>query len=423
MLKLRLSVVVFAIVSVSLVFCASSSCTRAVPALPTADDEPVTARNARSEARARIVAAAMSDEELVGQAMIIGVDGVGELSNGSRAILSLVRPGAVILFGFNVAEDPRSVASLAADIRSAAGVPALADGAALPPFVAIDHEGGAVFRFKGGLTRLPPARTMGRAGAAAAAAAGAAAGSELRAVGVTMNAAPVVEALTQANRAFLADRAWSDDPATSGRLAAAFIEACQSSGAAAVAKHFPGNAAADPHRGLPVLDVSRAALEGAFLAPFRRAVDAGVSAIMLSHALVPAIDPGLPVSLSPLAIALLKDELGFRGIVLTDDLQMAALSGRGGGRHGDGLRRPHGPGRPRRYTRRARRRAAFPVAPGGRGRQGRRAEAALRARYGDRNGSRVKARRPRRYGSREQGRAIGSDGRAGVIFLATAPKT
>jgi beta-N-acetylhexosaminidase len=272
----------------------------------------------------------MSDEELVGQAMIIGVDGVGELSNGSRAILSLVRPGAVILFGFNVAEDPRSVASLAADIRSAAGVPALADGAALPPFVAIDHEGGAVFRFKGGLTRLPPARTMGRAGAAAAAAAGAAAGSELRAVGVTMNAAPVVEALTQANRAFLADRAWSDDPATSGRLAAAFIEACQSSGAAAVAKHFPGNAAADPHRGLPVLDVSRAALEGAFLAPFRRAVDAGVSAIMLSHALVPAIDPGLPVSLSPLAIALLKDELGFRGIVLTDDLQMAALSGRGG---------------------------------------------------------------------------------------------
>jgi len=274
-----------------------------------------------------VLAAAMSDEELVGQALIIGVEGVEKLSNGSRSVIELIQPGAIILFGFNVAQDPRQVAVLAYDIRTAAGK---IGAAALPPFIAIDHEGGSVYRFKGGMTRLPAARSMGRAGSAAARMAGAAAGSELRAIGVTMNAAPVVEALTDGNRAFLQDRVWSDNPGASGRLATSFIEACQSSGVAAVAKHFPGNAESDPHRGLPVLTTTQATLEDVYYAPFRVAIQSGVSTVMLSHVLVPAIDPDLPVSVSPLAIAVLKEQLGFRGIVMTDDLQMAALTGIGG---------------------------------------------------------------------------------------------
>jgi len=291
------------------------------------------------EARARTIAAAMSDEELVGQAMIIGVEGVGRLSNASRSILERVQPGAVILFGFNVGQDPRTVASLAADIRMATSAadgtgPAANDGGSgevrLPPFVAIDHEGGTVYRFKGGLTRLPAARTIGRAGDVAARAAGEAAGTELLAVGVTMNAAPVVESLTEGNHAFLLDRVWSDDPGSSGSLSAAFIEACQSNGTAAVAKHFPGNAAVDPHRGLPVLDATASELETSYFIPFRAAIHAGVSTVMLSHVLAPALDPSAPVSVSRAAIAALKSHLGFRGIVMTDDLQMAALSGLGG---------------------------------------------------------------------------------------------
>ncbi|OHD15708.1 MAG: hypothetical protein A2Y38_22795 [Spirochaetes bacterium GWB1_59_5] len=311
---------------------ALGSCQRSAQATSTSNGAEPGSReqerlSSRFESRARSLAAAMSDEELVGQALIIGVEGVLKLSNGSRAVLELIQPGAVILFGFNVAQDPRQVALLAADIRAAASKEG---GAALPPFVAIDHEGGSVYRFKGGLTRLPAARTMGRAGLSAARLAGAAAGSELRAIGVTMNAAPVVEALTEGNRAFLQDRVWSDDPGNSGRLAAGFIEACQSSGAAAVAKHFPGNASADPHRGLPVLSATMATLEAVYYAPFRAAIRSGVSAIMLSHVLVPALDPALPVSVSALAILALKETLGFRGIVMTDDLQMAALSGLGG---------------------------------------------------------------------------------------------
>ncbi len=302
---------------------ASVSLTAASPSVA-----PSAAPSAALVARAGTIADGLDDEELVGQVMMIGVEGVGRPSNASRLILERIRPGAVILFGFNVDDDPRSVASLAAAARDACAVETVG-GVSLPPFVAIDHEGGGVYRFKGGLTRLPAAATMGRAGAAAASAAGTAAGTELRALGVTMNAAPVVEALNEANRGFLAGRAWSDDPGEAARLSAAFIAACQRGGAAAVAKHFPGNAEVDPHRGQPVLTASRAVVEGAYLAPFRAAVSAGVSAIMLSHAIVPAIDPGRPVSVSPRAVAMLKDELGFAGIVLTDDLQMAALDGYG----------------------------------------------------------------------------------------------
>jgi beta-N-acetylhexosaminidase len=145
-----------------------------------------------------------------------------------------------------------------------------------------------------------------------------------------MNLAPVVEALSDANRAFLVDRAWSADAETAGMLSGAFIQSCQAAGTAAVAKHFPGNAAADPHVGLPMISASIAELDGRFYGPFREAERRGVSSIMLSHAMVPALDANNPVSLSPASIAALKDGLGFGGIVMTDDLVMAALSKEGG---------------------------------------------------------------------------------------------
>ena len=293
-------------------------------------------RHAEYERRARLIVSTMTDDELAGQVMMTGVDGVERLSAPSRARLLALKPGALLLFGYNLSSSPKSAASLAADIRSAAAIPTGASAATigvLPPFIAIDHEGGDVYRFKGGLTRLPAARRMGSGASTAeavSAAAGVAAGTELRALGVTMNLAPVVEALTAANGAFLGDRAWSDEPARAATLAAIFIEACQEGGTAAVAKHFPGNAAADPHRGLPVLRISVAELERGYFVPFRKAIAAGVAAVMLSHAIVPAIDPDLPSSLSARAIGMLKGKLGFRGIVMTDDLVMAALAGRGG---------------------------------------------------------------------------------------------
>jgi beta-N-acetylhexosaminidase len=265
----------------------------------------------------------MDDATLAGQVLMIGVDGLQVPSPTSVALLREVRPGAVVLFGFNLSEDPRVVYGLCEGIR--AGASSGAPAPALPPLIAVDHEGGPVYRFKGGLTRLPSARRLGQAGQAAALAAGTAAGTELRAVGITMNLAPVVEALTSTNKAFLSDRAWSDDPKAAAALAGTFIEACQAGGAAAVAKHFPGNAD-DPHKSRPVLEVSRTDLERVYLAPFAAAADRGTAAVMLSHALVPALDPKRPVTVSPAAVAELKVGLGFGGIVLSDDLVMAAIA-------------------------------------------------------------------------------------------------
>lgn len=286
-------------------------------------DEPAKALRA-TVAEARTVVAAMDDEELLGQLLMIGVDGVSRLSQASLEQLRAVRPGAVLLFGYNVSDRPEALAALTAQIRSAAVV------RGLPPFVAIDHEGGSVYRFKGGLTRLPSAKALGAAGDDAARASGRAAGSELLALGVTMNLAPVVEALSDTNRAFLVDRAWSTEPVAAGRLAAEFIGACQAQGVAACAKHFPGNGSADPHVALPVIGAAKAELERQYYEPFRQAIQGGVAAIMLSHTLVQAIDRAAPASLSARVIAELTGRLGFAGIVLTDDLVMAALSRSGG---------------------------------------------------------------------------------------------
>jgi len=275
------------------------------------------------EARSRSIVSAMDNASLAGQVLMVGVNGLKSPSTASATLLREVRPGAVLLFGFNLSEDPRIVAGLCEGLRLE--VTSRIPEPALPPFIAVDHEGGPVYRFKGGLTRLPSAWRLGHAGKAAALAAGTAAGTELRAVGISMNLAPVVEALTSTNRAFLSDRAWSDDPLAAAALAGAFIDACQSAGVAAVAKHFPGNAE-DPHTKQPVLDVSRTELERVYLAPFAAAARRGVAAVMLSHARVPALDPDRPVTVSADAVAELKDGLGFRGIVLSDDLVMAAIA-------------------------------------------------------------------------------------------------
>ncbi len=268
----------------------------------------------------------MSLEAVCGQLVMTGVGGRGVLDQSSRLLLREVPAGAVVLFGFNV---PEEASDLPAALEQAQTL-ARSTGAGIPLFVAIDHEGGEVFRFKRGVTVLPSARTLGERGMRAAEEAGAAAGRELRSLGVTLNLAPVVEALDLRNGGFLRTRAFSPDPVRAGELAAAFLSACQGQGTAAAAKHYPGNGAVDPHYEHPVVDSSLADIEARYDPPFRAAVRAGAAAVMLSHARFPALDPELPASLSPAVISRLKDTLGFRGIVLTDDLAMKALSGGGG---------------------------------------------------------------------------------------------
>jgi beta-N-acetylhexosaminidase len=156
---------------------------------------------------------------------------------------------------------------------------------------------------------------------------GGAAGSELRALGFTMNFAPVVELLTDENEAFLGSRSYGRSGKVVDAAAGAFIEAMEAEGLAAVAKHFPGNAASDPHKVLPELDLTEEAYRRDCLPRFASAVKRGVSSVMLSHVLFPAIDPENPSSLSPALVkGELRGRLGFRGLAITDDLCMRAIS-------------------------------------------------------------------------------------------------
>lgn len=276
--------------------------------------------------RARDISARMSLEAACGQLVMTGIGGRGVLDQPTRMLLAELPAGAVVLFGFNV---PPSAPELKPALEQVQEL-ARGAGAGIPVFIAIDHEGGEVFRFREGVTSIPSARVLGERGPEAVSGAGAAAGRELRALGISLNLAPVAEAWNARNGGFLGTRAFSADPARAGILAAAFLSAQQAEGTAATAKHYPGNGAEDPHSTVPVVEASLREIEEFYDPPFREAVKAGAAAVMLSHARFTTLDPALPASLSPAVIGRLKGELGFRGIVLTDDLTMKALSGEGG---------------------------------------------------------------------------------------------
>lgn len=297
---------------------------------------------ASREAERRL--ASMSLEEKAAQVLFIGVEGSGKPSSASLALLEDLRVGGVLLFGFNLSPEPAEAGVFTSQLQDAAERAYLQGesrsdsqrefrrDSPIPLIVAIDHEGGSVFRFKGpGITRLPSPKSVGERGepnaARYAALLGKAAGSELRSLGITMNLAPVVELLTDENAAFLGTRSYGSSGKEADADAGAFIEGLQSEGVVAVAKHFPGNAAADPHKVLPLLDLSESAYKRDCLPRFSSAIRHRVSAIMISHVLFPAVDPDKPASLSPLVVrGELRGRLGFRGLAITDDLCMRAVS-------------------------------------------------------------------------------------------------
>jgi len=274
-------------------------------------------------AKARAILARLSLEEKCGQLLLLGVQGQGSPSAEARALVRELGPGGILLFGFNIGEDVSELGLLTGGLQDAAA----ASGAGLPLIVAIDHEGGSVFRFKSGVTRLPSAATVGGRGPDYARLLGERAGLELSALGINLALAPVVEVRSSANGSFMGERSYGSDPALVDNVAGAFIEGLGASGVAAAAKHFPGNADVDPHRGLPVLEVDKTTLDRDYVERFRKAIDHGAAVVLLSHVLVPSVDPERPATISPLLDkALLKDRLRFDGVALTDDLFMKAIA-------------------------------------------------------------------------------------------------
>jgi beta-N-acetylhexosaminidase len=229
--------------------------------------------------------------------------------------------GGVILFARNI-EAPEQVAELAHDVQSLAGE--------LPLWVSIDQEGGRVARLRAPFTEWPPMATLGRSGDVELASRFAAAlAAELRAVGITLDYAPVLDIHTNPNNPVIGDRALAEDAETVGKLGGAIIRALQGNGIAACGKHFPGHGdtSVDSHFELPVVEHPPDRIRRVECVPFREAIKAGVAFIMTAHVLVPSFDEEKPATLSRrIVYDLLREELAYEGVILSDDLEMRALA-------------------------------------------------------------------------------------------------
>jgi beta-N-acetylhexosaminidase len=258
----------------------------------------------------------------IGQLLISGFDGLS-VPVEMGALAREFDLGGLVLFSRNV-EAPEQVAEIAIAARD------LQQG--LPLWVSVDQEGGRVQRLKEPFTRWPPMVTLGRADDLALTRRFAKAlAGELATVGVTLDFAPVLDVLTNAKNPAIGDRAFSDRAEQVARLGAAIIETLQAAGMAAAGKHFPGHGdtGVDSHEDLPRCDLPPDRIRAVELVPFRAAIEARVAFILTCHVVFPAIDEVWPATLSqPIVQGLLKDELGFAGAVLTDDLDMKAIADR-----------------------------------------------------------------------------------------------
>jgi beta-N-acetylhexosaminidase len=278
-------------------------------------------------AEARSALSRLTLEEKASQILMLSIPGKSTLPASSAYILASLKPGGILLFGFNIPQDPLELGNFACEMQDAGA------HKGIPLVVAIDHEGGSVFRFGTSLTRIPSARELGERPPSHAYRFGAVSATELRALGIAMVLAPVVELKTADNELFLGSRSYGSDPNQVDESAGAFLDGLQSWGpnklaVAATAKHFPGNSGEDPHRSLGVLDISREGYERLIAPRFASAARRGVAAVMLSHLRFGAVSGQEPSSLSAAVIGgLLKGSLGFHGVALTDDLYMGAIAG------------------------------------------------------------------------------------------------
>ncbi|MEW1585801.1 glycoside hydrolase family 3 N-terminal domain-containing protein [Micromonospora vinacea] len=319
---------------------AASSAGPSVPAAPPASDPA---------ARAAALVATLSDEDLVGQVLMPYAygDSATKVSAGSAAgnqalagvdtpadMIAKYRLGGLILVGFSAddptkgnqettnVDNPKQVHELTTGLRTAAG--RLAAGPA-PLLIGTDQEYGVVTRVTDGVTVLPSALAAGAAGdPKLTEAAWRAAGAELAAMGINIDFAPVADVLATRSTV-IGSRSYGADPKQAATQVGGAVRGLQAAGVAATLKHFPGHghSADDSHQDLPVLTQSAAALQSGAWPPFTAGMDAGAMAVMSGHLDARAIDPGTPATFShKLLTDVLRGQLGFKGVVITDGMNM-----------------------------------------------------------------------------------------------------
>ncbi len=250
---------------------------------------------------------------------MIGFEGT-EVTPDLRAWMQDYRPGGVILFSRNLV-NPEQIATLTNDLQ------ALAQDN--PLLIAIDQEGGRVSRLPTDFTIFPPAATVAQSGSTDIAyQAAAVTAKELRSVGINMNMAPVLDIHTNPANPIIGNRAFGTEPERVSLMGAATIAGLHDHRVLACGKHFPGHGdtSADSHLELPTVHASRQRLEEIELEPFRYAINHGLQTMMTAHVHYPALDPTYPATLSPTILSdLLRQNLGFSGVIVSDDLEMRAI--------------------------------------------------------------------------------------------------
>ena len=262
----------------------------------------------------------MTLREAIGQLFILGFEG----HKPSEALKTFVRdltPGGLILFGRNLGS-PEEIAALTNALQVASPTPLL---------FAIDQEGGKVTRLQQPpFTQWPSASAVGAIGSIELTYAVASAiARELMVVGINMNMAPVLDVLSNPANPVMAGRCYGSDAHVVAQHGIAFYRGLASEGVLAVGKHFPGHGdtTVDSHLALPVVPHDLGRLSAVELAPFAAAIRAGIPALMTAHLLLPVLDPEHPATLSrPILTDLLREQLGFRNLVISDDLLMQGIA-------------------------------------------------------------------------------------------------
>lgn len=275
--------------------------------------------------------AAMSLEEKVGQMFIVGFEQSGiertELNSQVKSLIRDYHVGGVILFERNI-ESPEQVGYLTNLLQRYS----LSISLGIPLVISIDQEGGPVTRFKEGVTKFPGNMALGASrDPSLAYAAAQITGKELRAMGINMNMAPVLDVNNNPANPVIGIRSFAEDPELTAAFAVSTIQGYRAGHVLSVGKHFPGHGdtSVDSHVDLPMVPHERKRLDGVELVPFRAAIAEGIDVIMTAHVTFPAIDPtpGLPATLSkPVLTGLLRQELGYTGVIMTDDMEMGAIA-------------------------------------------------------------------------------------------------
>jgi len=260
----------------------------------------------------------------IGRLFMAGMPGP-ELDTGTETLIREYGLGGIILFSRNI-QDPVQLATLCCDLQK---LSLRYHGISL--FLAVDQEGGRVARLRAPFTEFPGQTEIGNdpdpLGKAKEFARVTA--REMKLVGLNMDLTPVLDVPRGSPERHLIGRTFGEDAETVASLGCTVIRELQEDGVMAVAKHFPGLGMADfdPHKSLPEIPLDRNELENVDIPPFRAAVRAGVTGVMSSHAVYPSLDPVNSATLSHrILTGLLRKGLGYDGLILTDDLEMGAIS-------------------------------------------------------------------------------------------------